>query len=1185
MPGTEAGSIARLALIFTLALAPAARAAAGDLDLVSRANGASGGSGNGSSQLPVTSKDGHLVAFSSSATNLTADTVPAGVRQAYVRDLSAGTTTLASAAANANVSDVGMSDDGRYVVFGTRATNLGPTAPGTDRVFVRDTVANTTTLVLENAVRPAISADGSTIAVCSNANLAGTGATGAGLKVYAYDVQSHAFELVSRAPGTGAAITGDNPSLSDDGTTIAFSGQGGTAQIWVRDRTAQSTTLASRGSGIDGPQASSASIEPDISGNGRYVAFRSAATNLSDDDVDTSDDIFERDLVANTTTLVSRANGATGAGGSGDSDLPSVSDDGTRVFFRSRSANFSTDDNDNGDNGYVRDTVTGTTTLVHGRVGQAPPPQGVMDGLALSGGGRFAVYASSATLLPSDETGSFGDVFRRDLGAPPPPPPPPSASLGADQSTLEGFGSHALTFEVTLSAADARAIAVDWRTADGTATAGEDYRAASGQVTFAPGQTSAFISVEVLGDAVRESDETFSIELANPQNATLGRARAQVTIVNDDVFAPVPSPSPTPAPGGVARTSGAAPASCATKLVEGNAVLRGCFNSGGKATGIVSLNGLTVDLRGGVLTATGDEVSASAPVVISAGDIVVHRGALKFDPARAVFFDAPSGTGLYGLTLGPRLMAIPSKDGTAKVVGQATLPFGTPLPLSFTTSDADGLRRDSLVVGGDATIVGTLTLGSLKFTFDPAAAVWRGGLTVNVLKAVSLTGTIDQRGVTSLTGKLIGLPNLLKVRTATVTIVPKPFSLKGDLAYDFGPGPLFTFDGTYAFTSGFSLTGSAKLFGIPLGKLGDIFHALLNDIPGVGLQSMAAKAVLDVGHNVNAPPPPGPAPAGLQSILDGVGGSLLGGVGMGLDLNTGHFSGSGEGTFTVLGVTVGGSVTFNQSGFAACGQIGPIQAGFGVHVNPFSLQVMGPFVCDVGPWKASAARASGSIAVPAGVHVVRIHGDATLHGPGGQTLSTAASHVSPTVAVLHGDGVTYVALKGAWTIEGATSADIASQLPPVKVTARVVKNTVRYTQRVSAGQQVVLAEASGHELGTLHGTKGTLRFTPAPGSGRGDIVAIVTQDGLPMSRRVVAHYTAPKPPKPTHVTVRARGTKLTVSWKGATGAVVIAKTPNGTLVARAHGRRATLTDIAPVTKATVTVRPNSGPAVSARLRR
>src|SRR5262249_13911949 len=150
---------------------------------------------------------------------------------------------------------------------------------------------------------------------------------------------------------------------------------------------------------------------PDISGNGHFVVFRSHATNLSDDDVDTTDDIFERDVQADTTTLVSRADGATGAAASGSSDLPSVSDDGRGVFFRSRAANLSDQDNSNGDHGFVRDTATGTTTWVHGAAGQSPPPQGVMNGLAMAGNGLYAVFASNATLLPGQETGSFGDVF------------------------------------------------------------------------------------------------------------------------------------------------------------------------------------------------------------------------------------------------------------------------------------------------------------------------------------------------------------------------------------------------------------------------------------------------------------------------------------------------------------------------------------------------------------------------------------------------------------------------------------------------------------------------------------------------------------------------------------------------------------------------------------------------------
>jgi hypothetical protein len=70
------------------------------------------------------------------------------------------------------------------------------------------------------------------------------------------------------------------------------------------------------------------------------------------------------------------------------------------------------------------------------------------------------------------------------------------------------------------------------------------------------------------------------------------------------------------------------------------------------------------------------------------------------------------------------------------------------------------------------------------------------------------------------------------------------------------------------------------------------------------------------------------------------------------------------------------------------------------------------------------------------------------------------------------------------------------------------------------------------------------------------------------------------------VTVRAKGAKLTVSWKGsASSYVVVAKTSNGTLVAQTKTRHTTLTDIAPVKKATVTVRSIDGPAVSARLRR
>src|SRR4051794_5283223 len=305
MPGTDARrAVALIASLILLAAAPAARAATGAVDLVSRAAGSSAG-GNSASQLPVASADGNVVAFLSRASNLTADAVPGGnTYEAFVRKVSQGTTVLASqggsGASSQGVSDVGVSDDGRYVVFATgQAGTLG--AAG---VYLRDTQEGTTTLVAAGGVRPAISADASTVAYGAQ--------SGGSQKVFAYDVADHQAAVVSIALN-GLPMTGDNPSLSANGRIVAFSGQGGTSQVWVRDRDANTTTLASRASGADGAQASTAAIEPDISGNGRFVVFRSAAPNLSDDDAQNTDDIFERDLVANTTTLVSRADGATGA--------------------------------------------------------------------------------------------------------------------------------------------------------------------------------------------------------------------------------------------------------------------------------------------------------------------------------------------------------------------------------------------------------------------------------------------------------------------------------------------------------------------------------------------------------------------------------------------------------------------------------------------------------------------------------------------------------------------------------------------------------------------------------------------------------------------------------------------------------------------------------------------------------
>ncbi|HUL80025.1 MAG TPA: FG-GAP-like repeat-containing protein, partial [Vicinamibacteria bacterium] len=110
----------------------------------------------------------------------------------------------------------------------------------------------------------------------------------------------------------------------------------------------------------------------------------------------------------------------------------------------------------------------------------------------------------------------------------------PALSI-SDVALPEGdSGNCAFVFPVHLSRASASEVSVAFATADGTATAGEDYIAASGRLVFAPGETDKTLSVLVYGDTVVEPDDTFFVDLAAPVVAHLARARATGTIRNDD---------------------------------------------------------------------------------------------------------------------------------------------------------------------------------------------------------------------------------------------------------------------------------------------------------------------------------------------------------------------------------------------------------------------------------------------------------------------------------------------------------------------------------------------------------------------------------------------------------------------------------------------------------------------------
>jgi len=100
-------------------------------------------------------------------------------------------------------------------------------------------------------------------------------------------------------------------------------------------------------------------------------------------------------------------------------------------------------------------------------------------------------------------------------------------------SVAEGnASSNLVTVNVRLSGKSSHGVDVSWATADGGAVAGVDYDAASGTLSFAPGETQKQISVNVIGNTTPEPDKTFTIEVTGPQNT----ASAAVRIVNDDPF-------------------------------------------------------------------------------------------------------------------------------------------------------------------------------------------------------------------------------------------------------------------------------------------------------------------------------------------------------------------------------------------------------------------------------------------------------------------------------------------------------------------------------------------------------------------------------------------------------------------------------------------------------------------------
>jgi Tol biopolymer transport system component/Mg-chelatase subunit ChlD len=323
---------------------------------------------------PALTADGRKVIFKSYASNLVAGDTNAKW-DIFVRDLDAGTTTRVSVASdgtqsNGTSGDPVPSADGRSVAFSSSASNLvaGDTN-AVDDIFVHDTVTGTTARaslssagVQANAGSddPSISADGRYLAFWSDASTLVPGDTNGVRDIFVRDTQTGTTTRASVASdGTQANAASDNPSISDDGSLLAFDSDASTlvsgdtnakTDIFVRDLAAGTTRRVNLTQA--GAQAERGSDSPSISGDGTIVSFQSSARTLISGDTNNRNDIYAVNLADGTLWRVSVA--ADGSQAADASDNPAITADGATIAFQSMAVNLVPNDTNGTSDSFVR---------------------------------------------------------------------------------------------------------------------------------------------------------------------------------------------------------------------------------------------------------------------------------------------------------------------------------------------------------------------------------------------------------------------------------------------------------------------------------------------------------------------------------------------------------------------------------------------------------------------------------------------------------------------------------------------------------------------------------------------------------------------------------------------------------------------------------------------------------------
>ncbi len=342
----------------------------------------------GISQFASVSRDGQVVAFQSSATDLVTNDVN-GMDDIYVYFPSTSqlqlvsVNAIASGSANRASRNPRVSPDGRYVLFESDSTDivLGAGGFGAAQLFARDLQTNTTILV--------------------TASPGGGGANRQSSNgFWSADSTKVVFESLA-----SNLVTTDNNNQVD---------------IFLRDLVANTTRRVSeRADGGDATTRSAffgtLSFNARLSGNGRYVVFNSFADNLGPVDGTVSSDVYLKDLQTNAVELISID--TAGVNQPNGNVIPlseqTISNDGRFVIFNSSATNLIPGQTSGAEKVFLRDRVAGTLRVV-----SAFPNGTVAEGFAgsLSPDGRYVAFVSAATLDSSiNDTNGDRDVFLTSL--------------------------------------------------------------------------------------------------------------------------------------------------------------------------------------------------------------------------------------------------------------------------------------------------------------------------------------------------------------------------------------------------------------------------------------------------------------------------------------------------------------------------------------------------------------------------------------------------------------------------------------------------------------------------------------------------------------------------------------------------------------------------------------------------